>query len=1768
MPIGPFTTYAPPGVFTRTTSEPVAGQVLGGIRIPVLIGTGQESLSQSNIEIIRGSSSVADTPIFGEDVASRWVVSGSNSNPTLGAQDGSLVKFRTRNYPVVDGAGVGRTTFDASKVSVTVNGTQVVVAAIDGTNGIVTLLVPPTPTDVVAVNYFFHRKDIRATDDVSSQVTSGQAVLIAPKAENYVITLGSNDKLDVTVDDTTTTTITLTPGTQAATAIATDIISAAISGLSASVHIDNQGFSHVQLIAAGNVRVGSGSANGVLGFNPGDYTNRNKAFRVFNGPIVDGSDGGITTNDPSKITVLINGSIQVIPSSVDGANRLVTLPYAPTDGSTVAITYYFNTWQDTFDYLPNSNIVSVGNVGIGPDRRDYLNGPDFIVVNDGDQSKIQWGTAFQVQPGLKTGSVALDSTQIFGMLIDDRIYGTQCQRFTDPLTSTVSTTKFILPLTATSGNGRDTPLGTSLFQTITNDRIDLPTNRPDLITAYVGKNFRDAIARPAVVVLGVDSSNNTITLRDPVPAEYQVFATFWYNRIADDVYTFDVSTPGPTGIGQYTVKSQLTGSNLMQVKFGTKTALPQTIQWPSGVETVTDAIHDGSGVPVPETITVTFDSSLDPATHASFSNAHAEPYDVYTYTDKFGGIIIDGAPVVTVDLSTPYKAVILSQGVSNPLAFLSTDRLVLKIDGVTVAPINISADTTLAAVVTTINAAIDADTQIHVDGSGTFASTSPNALASSITYGSQNILVIKGRNLVSATNGLISEVTVQSPTSGGQTDASSKIGLVPNQSSIGSYNTINQPAILIGTKVAPYNVTLGVNDSFQLNIDGLDFATTIPSGSTVTLDSVVTAINDSYMSVASSADIATYTADVIALANNLRAKYEAHRPSITYHAVADGVNVITAPVAVVLADALTLLNDIKVKFNAHRTQATVHQLNDTVNVITTADATNLQTAVALAYALKVGFNMHLLQIGVHGYNDTVNVEAASDALTRSVSTTANVLGEVEITTTVPHGFTTGDRVYVSGIVGTTEGNSAVAGNWTIVTTGVSSFTLTGSVFVNPYISGGTCQNVTTEETLLNDLKAKYNAHRTQAGVHIINDTTNIVTAANITTDDVNGPWTQAAALANDVKAQFNAHIASTSYHTVADTTNTVATANATAGSLTSVMTLANALKAAYNAHRVQVLGSYNVHSTTDIVNTATAALTELVAKTGLGINAGKLVITSRVNTPDSAILVKTSGTANTVLGFTPGATAGRHQPTALNLATALNYTGAFLALAVAYSITAPGLGNFLRIDSRSVGTTSTIAFSSVANTTFVSDTNIGITPGVSGDVGENAQSGFSVTSSAGATGSSGTGIPGRTFTASKTGLRFTILPASAGDYASGGSFKLLVGTTFTCDAAIPTRAVPGVEVTVFNTVNTNAGTTATLTTYSRTGSEPRIGDVYYISYNFAKTDLSTGLFQDFKKIQQNFGPPTPEFSLSLAAKLALLNGSVLVGLKQVLRDPATSQAPSSAYVAAIDEQRKPIGGSVKPDLITPLSIDPAVFAYLNQHCVFMSSPRQEGERTGVVGVAAGTSPLGVQAIAKSLLSELMIVAYPDSYVVTIQDDAGNLIDQLVDGTFMAAALAGTLTSSAVDVATPLTRRQITGFKQVGRSLDPTEANQVAVAGVTIIEQVDTILRVRHGLTTRPDTVLTRTPSVTLTIQFVQQSMRRVLDPYIGQKFTASLLKSVEGSMVGAFSTLIDQQIVSKVSGIDVGVDENDPTILRASAIYVPVFPLEYIIVSLGVRIRI
>jgi hypothetical protein len=161
--------------------------------------------------------------------------------------------------------------------------------------------------------------------------------------------------------------------------------------LTASTFVNNYGESALSLSATHDLSVLDGVANALLGIYAGQTSTRRKTFYTFQGPLVDGTNGGVTTTDPSHVVVKVNGR-QVIPVSVDGASRAVTLDKAPAVGATVTITYWFNSWQDTYDHLAHVNVQSVTAVGEVPGGSQFVQEADFILQDD----KILWGTAATV----------------------------------------------------------------------------------------------------------------------------------------------------------------------------------------------------------------------------------------------------------------------------------------------------------------------------------------------------------------------------------------------------------------------------------------------------------------------------------------------------------------------------------------------------------------------------------------------------------------------------------------------------------------------------------------------------------------------------------------------------------------------------------------------------------------------------------------------------------------------------------------------------------------------------------------------------------------------------------------------------------------------------------------------------------------------------------------------------------------------------------------------------------------------------------------------------------------------------------------------------------------------------------------------------------------------------------------------------------------------------------------------------------------------------
>lgn len=1484
MAFGPFDSYAPPGVYTQTNVKQDVTGAPAGTRIPVIVGTGRETLSQVDFELVRGSSASVDQRIANEDASERFILDNSNPNlPVLGANDGSQARFQVRNFPIVSGDGQGATTSSVSAVIVTVNGELVSPAAVDGARGVVTLQVAPEMGDAVQITYYFNRTDTKFVDDLSGQVSSESAVLYA-ESGTYDIVSGE-DTLALVVNGSSVSIVLGTGTGRTVAQVANDINAAMITGLSASVDTDNQGTERLQLQSQGSLEILAGTVNTALGVYAGQKTARNAVFFVNQAPIVTGTNGGITSTNPSDVRVLVNG-VLVTAMDVDGTNGTITLANAPLVGSEVSVEYYHNTWQDTFDYLPNTGISRVARVGISPGRTDYIEGNDFVVDQNG---RILWGAAVTIESGQHTtGSEFFDDTQIVSTLIDNRMYMEEV---------TINSSKVVtLGNTPTTGNGRDTELDSDLFTKAINGRVGVGTHRADLVKVYHGSNHSEALDNGPVAVIDVDPSTRKVTLKDAIPPDHMVWATYYYNRLQDDTLTLKVLTDGAPGT--YSIFSSLLNTKLKGVTFGTKSDTDFTVEWASGVESNPDAFVTGTSG-VNENVTVTFADIA--ATPAVYSNTSAGPFSFYTgYSDNLH--------------------------------------------------MDLSGDT----VVTDLTGA----------GAGT----------------------------------LISDMDAD--------------GL--------------------------YTITTAVNDTFKFTLDGVSTSATLTSGVGVAGAVIAEEINRS------AATLATLTGTIA-------------------------------------TDAFTFADAVDDTFNFTMNGVSVPVDFGSVGPLTAAAVAVLINAAIDATALTSGA---ISTIGNDGravaVGGAVKLEAF-DTLVIDAGTAAALLG-----------FTPTDSV----------------ANVSVCKFG------SGRLFLRSQVAPATPDEVST-----------------------------------IRVEDGNANATLG----------FSNWEAASGAESAVNKAATLLSATMSNAALTNLVSSAATLVLAVNGAEYTV--SFTTATHVGVASDITTALGAAGAATVVG---DKIRITSSTASNASRIEIRTS-TATQYFGFTAGQAATQRKVTTAELASVLNtqavdwllpVTGEFAYSAFADVYT----GGYLRVTTLATGATATILFEDGADSAL-NDTGVGIKVGdyaAGVAIGE----GFNVTSD-NVLGSSGSGIVGQTYMDDTTGLQFSLLASNTG-YPSGDSFTLAVNDTFTTGASLVVKAVAGTEMQVFNTTGIAENDTAVVRTFDKTGTEPGIGDFYYISYEYEKSDFTTRIFTRFTDIQANYGALSADNPLTLASYLAILNGAAFVGCKQVLRQANGANASSASFIDALTELARPITGGLTPDIIVPLSSDPSVLGAYVQHAEIQSSMRYRQERRCVFGVSSGTRPEDAASIARGLQSERAILVYPDSAIVNLNDELGNEVSFIVDGTYLAVALAGTMVSPQYDVATPLTRRRVVGFRRLNRTMDEPEKNLLATAGVTVLEDRGTSLSVRDGLTTDVRTKFAATPSIVAIKDFVQQQARVTLDRFVGLKFLTSRQQDVEVAMNGMLKTLLEANIITDFKPSKAEPDANDPTTLRVTAFYAPVFPLKYIPITFTV----
>jgi hypothetical protein len=446
---------------------------------------------------------------------------------------------------------------------------------------------------------------------------------------------------------------------------------------------------------------------------------------------------------------------------------------------------------------------------------------------------------------------------------------------------------------------------------------------------------------------------------------------------------------------------------------------------------------------------------------------------------------------------------------------------------------------------------------------------------------------------------------------------------------------------------------------------------------------------------------------------------------------------------------------------------------------------------------------------------------------------------------------------------------------------------------------------------------------------------------------------------------------------------------------------------------------------------------------------------------------------------------------------------------------------------------------------------------------------YNVTSSAGATGSAGSGWLNQSYIDALTGIKFTIMdPQTASPayrFVPGDILTFVVnpnGAFVTGSAQIIN--ILGLNTKVVTTLNISVNDTAIIQTFNKAGNEPSVGDYYDVSYTVAKrdSDLALRIFTNAADAYNVYGTPDTTNRLSLAVKLLTENGGQAFGCIQVRKQPGQDLAADIDFQNAIDTLKVKLPGSInKANVIVPITSSSTVQQYLGRHLITQASIRNKGEAMGFVGFDRYSTTATARATARSLHNSRIVAVAPFVFGVNVQLANGSTQEFAVDGPFVAAALAGLNVNPANDPATTLTLQNVVGFTRILKSYDDSNMDLMAADGLCVLENNNGALQVRHYKTTDPSNDLTSEPTSVTSVDFTRQQMRTSLQQYIGRKFISSLINDVQVSanaVLKGLSTPGSGQILSGYKNLVVSQSAESPTLLNITASIKPMFSLLYI----------
>lgn len=336
-----------------------------------------------------------------------------------------------------------------------------------------------------------------------------------------------------------------------------------------------------------------------------------------------------------------------------------------------------------------------------------------------------------------------------------------------------------------------------------------------------------------------------------------------------------------------------------------------------------------------------------------------------------------------------------------------------------------------------------------------------------------------------------------------------------------------------------------------------------------------------------------------------------------------------------------------------------------------------------------------------------------------------------------------------------------------------------------------------------------------------------------------------------------------------------------------------------------------------------------------------------------------------------------------------------------------------------------------------------------------------------------------------------------------------------------------------------------------------------VSYQYTdSTYFDPQSFFDYDDVVDFYGSPFDSAGaiaseLTLACNLAFTNGAQTVVTVAV---KGSGSVQTSDYLAALVK----LEGIQQISVIVPATGNSAIFPAVRDHVALQSS--QKYERRAILGTDGSTSTISSSSrinTAKGLASSRVILTSP-STVKYYNSQISQV--QTLGAQFVAAAIAGVSVTQSPQF--PLTRKPIAGFIGVESSSDA-QKNQETSSGLCVYEaSAGSNLRIRHGVTTDPQTTLTREWSILGQQDAMSFRLRNAFetDGLIGSIVSDTILANVKASAASALTSLVSDGIIQDFTALKVRQQSQNLDAIEISYEWKAALPLNYIVVRFTLNV--